>query len=148
MIVSNLQHSNKYEALNPKFKQVFDYIKEHDLLNTDPGRIEIDADNIYINNSLIDGVEKEKQQLEMHRRYIDIHVLLQGSETIGWKSIEYMKAISKPYDNDADCAFSSDTPASYTTLTPGEFLIAYPEDLHAPAIGTGKIRKLIAKIRI
>ncbi|MGL4909210.1 MAG: YhcH/YjgK/YiaL family protein, partial [Bacteroidales bacterium] len=33
-------------------------------------------------------------------------------------------------------------------LTPGDIVIVYPEDAHAPAIGYGKIRKVIAKIKL
>ena len=31
---------------------------------------------------------------------------------------------------------------------PGQFVIVYPEDPHAPVIGSGKIRKLIAKVKL
>ena len=36
----------------------------------------------------------------------------------------------------------------YVTVRPGEFLIVYPEDAHAPIIGRGKLRKLIAKVKL
>lgn len=32
MIVSNLQNSSRIEPLHPLFKQLFDYVKNHDLL--------------------------------------------------------------------------------------------------------------------
>ena len=48
MIVSNLQNSSRIEPLHPLFKQLFDYVKSHDLLHTPCGRIELDGDNIYI----------------------------------------------------------------------------------------------------
>ena len=33
------------------------------------------------------------------------------------------------------------------TLSPGEFVIFFPEDAHAPCIGEGVIRKMVAKVR-
>ena len=36
----------------------------------------------------------------------------------------------------------------WVDLLPGQFAIVYPEDPHAPAVGTGKIRKLIAKVAL
>lgn len=33
MIVSNLQNSQRVEKLHPLFKQLFDYVKSHDLLH-------------------------------------------------------------------------------------------------------------------
>ncbi|NCC85479.1 MAG: DUF386 family protein, partial [Clostridia bacterium] len=48
----------------------------------------------------------------------------------------------------SDMALYSDTPSLFIDLLPGQFAIIYPEDPHAPIIGKGKIRKLIAKIKI
>ena len=50
MIVSNLQNSQRIEGLHPLFKSLFDYVKTHDLLHADLGRIEVDGDHLFINN--------------------------------------------------------------------------------------------------
>ena len=50
MIVSRLENSSRIESLHPLFKQLFDYVKTHDLLNAPLGRIELDGDNLFINN--------------------------------------------------------------------------------------------------
>ena len=49
MIVSNLQNSQRIEGLHPLFKSLFDYVKTHDLLHADLGRIEVDGDHLFIN---------------------------------------------------------------------------------------------------
>ena len=43
-----------------------------------------------------------------HRDYIDVHILLEGTETIGWKAIEDLKDEVKPYEANGDCALYSD----------------------------------------
>ena len=83
MVLSNLQHSGRVESLHPLFKTVFDYVKSHDLLNTPCGRIELQGDDLFINNVNPECVAADKQVLEVHRQYIDIHILLEGEETIG-----------------------------------------------------------------
>lgn len=88
MVLSNLQHSDRVESLHPLFKTVFDYVKSHDLLNTPCGRIELQGDDLFINNVNPECVPADKQVLEVHHQYIDIHILLEGEETIGWKAIE------------------------------------------------------------
>ncbi|MGM9802838.1 MAG: YhcH/YjgK/YiaL family protein [Muribaculaceae bacterium] len=148
MILTTLADSPRIEALHPLFKTLFDYVKTHDVLNAPLGRIEIDGDNLFINNSHADAVERSKQVLEMHRSYIDVHILLEGNETVGWKALDDIEHITKPYDAEADCALSDDEPTTYVDMLPGQVLIVYPEDPHAPIIGTGKIRKLIGKVRI
>lgn len=148
MIVSNLQNSARVESLHPLFKALFDYVKTHDLLHAEPGRIEIKGDDLFINNVNPECVERDKQVLEVHRDYIDVHILLEGAETIGWKAIEDLTSETKPYEKEGDCALYSDTPTTFVDLLPGQFAIVFPEDPHAPVIGRGKIRKLIAKVKM
>lgn len=130
------------------FKTLFDYVKSHDLLHADLGRIEIKGDELFINNVNPECVAAEKQVLELHRDYIDVHILLEGAERIGWKTIEDLTDEVKPYEKEGDCALYSDTPTTFVDLLPGQFMIVYPEDPHAPVIGEGKIRKLIAKVKL
>jgi YhcH/YjgK/YiaL family protein len=148
MVVSNLQNSKRIESLHPLFPKLFDYVKSHDLLNAELGRIEIDGDNLFINNVNPTCVARDEQVLELHHDYIDVHILLEGKETIGWKATEDLKEETKPYSKEGDCALYSDTPTTYVDINPGEFVLVYPEDAHAPVIGEGKIRKLIAKVKI
>ena len=87
MIVSNLQNSQRIEGLHPLFKSLFDYVKTHDLLHADLGRIEVDGDHLFINNVNPECVTSDQQVLELHHDYIDVHILLEGEEMIGWKKI-------------------------------------------------------------
>lgn len=148
MIVSNLQNSERIESLHPLFKQLFDYVKTHDLLHTECGRIELEGDDLFINNVNPTCVSASDQVLEVHRNYIDVHILLEGKERIGWKALEDVTDLKQAYQKEGDCALYSDTPTSFVDLLPGQFLIVFPEDPHAPVIGGGKIRKLIGKVKI
>lgn len=148
MIISNLQNSSRIEPLHPLFKRLFDYVKSHDLLRAELGRVEIDGSDLYVVNTAADAVPQEKQLLEVHRAYIDVHILLEGEERIGWKALEDAADEVKPYDADGDCALYGDGATAYVDLHPGEFVVVYPEDAHAPLIGCGKIRKLIAKVKL
>ncbi|MCD8182147.1 MAG: YhcH/YjgK/YiaL family protein [Bacteroides sp.] len=148
MIVSNLQNSGRIEGLHPMFKTLFDYVKTHDLLHTELGRIEIEGDNLFIMNINPECVSQDEQVLEVHHTYIDVHILLTGSERIDWKAIEDLSHEVQPYDAEAGCALYKDKATTWVDLTPGQFMIVYPEDPHAPIIGQGKIRKLIAKVKL
>jgi len=56
--------------------------------------------------------------------------------------------ISKPYDSRKDVMFYHDTPSTFAKLVPGQFAIFFPEDGHAPCLGKGEIRKIVAKIAV
>ena len=145
MILSNLKNSARYIGLHPSFEKAFNYVKAHDFSQAELGKIEIEGEQLFINNSEVPGLTKESQIVEVHRKYIDIHILLEGEETIGWLPAHELKKEHTPYDEEKDYAFYSDTPSTYVTLRPGDFFIAFPEDGHAPIISEGKIHKLIVK---
>ena len=148
MIISKLENSSRIEPLHPLFKRLFDYVKQHDLLSQVPQKIILKGDELFINHVLLEGKKKSEQPLEIHQDYIDVHILLSGKETIGWKAREDLTQETQAYDKAADCALYGDTPTTYTDILPGEFVIVYPEDPHAPAIGEGLNRKLQAKDRV
>lgn len=148
MVISNLKNSSRVKALHPLFERLFDYVKSFDFLHAPLGRIELDGENLYIMNSEPDAVPQEKQLLELHHQYIDVHILLEGRERIGWKATEDLTQEVKAYASEGDCALYSDVPSMWIDLLPGQFVIVYPEDAHAPCIGEGKIRKLTAKVKL
>ena len=87
--------------------------------------------------------------LEVHRRYIDVHFPLSSSEVMGWSPLQGLQTESvNPFNDEDDYAVYAETAQTYLTIRPGEFAIVWPEDAHAPIIGEGKLRKLIAKVLI
>ena len=148
MILAKLSDSSRYENLHPLFKQLFDYVKSNDLLNKDLGRIELQGDELFINNSEPTLLSKEKQVLEVHQQYIDVHIPLNGNEIVGWKALSDLHEPMHPFDAEKDFAVYDEPASTYFEVKPGEFLIVFPEDAHAPIIGEGKLRKLVAKVKI
>lgn len=148
MILGKISDSQRYEALHPKFKQLFDFIKNHNLLEMELGKIELDGENLFINNVEPTLMKKENQALEVHQKYIDVHFPLSGEEIYGWSAIEDLSSPREKFDVENDFALYDEEAKTYFTLRPGEFLIVYPEDAHAPVIGEGKFRKAIAKVKL
>ena len=52
------------------------------------------------------------------------------------------------YDAEKDIEFFEDVPDSYVTVLPGEFAVFFPEDAHAPLIGTGEVHKVVIKVPV
>lgn len=147
MIIDSLKNSAAIEGLNPYFKKIFDYVKSHDLLTAAPGKITIDGDNAYIMVSEVQGREKTAALLETHNRYIDIQILLKGEEGFGWKSRTALEEGKDTYNATDDICFYREEAKLYFTLSVGEFAVFFPEDAHAPCIGSGTIKKLVAKVK-
>lgn len=145
MILGTLADSVRIESLHPAFERVFQYIKTHNLLDAPLERIELDGNRLFINNVLTEAKSQSEQPLEAHRAYLDIHILLEGNERIGWRALEDCVEPRTPFDEENDYMLFDQEATSYIDLLPGQFAIVYPEDAHAPLIGQGTIRKLIVK---
>ncbi len=113
MIYSTLAESKLIESLHPKFKQLFDYVKEHDLLHQETGRITLDGDNLFINNVNPQLVTAEEQVLEVHQRYVDVHIPLDKAETIGIKPLINCTNLQSEFNSEDDYALYSDKPTNY-----------------------------------
>jgi YhcH/YjgK/YiaL family protein len=146
MIIDSLKNSARYEPLNPYFKQAFDFLKKNDLSRLDAGKVILEEDKLYV--MVNDTVLKNKPdaRLEVHDKYIDIQVPVSTAETFGWKGRAVCKDLASPYNPEKDIAFYGDVPTACFTLQPLEFVIFFPEDGHAPCIGSGDIRKVIVKV--
>lgn len=146
MIIADLQDTASIEAMHPSFKNLFDYIKSHNLIEMPLGRITLDNDALFINNDAPTLRPADEQTIEVHRRYIDVHIPLDHDEVIGWKATRHCTELLSDYDKKRDRMFYNDRPSTYLTLHPGEVCICYPEDGHAPIIGCGTMRKAVAKV--
>ena len=82
MILTTLAHASRIEALHPLLPQLFDYIRHHDLREADAGRITLDGEKLFINIDEPQLRSREEQKLEVHRRYIDVHIPLSAPETV------------------------------------------------------------------
>jgi len=148
MILDSLKNAYAYISLNPLFKQAFDFISKNDLSSFEPGKVVLDGDRLYISVMEIEGKTPEAAKMEAHKKYIDIQIVLKGEETMGWTAIEHCKNEIDPYNTDKDIVFYTDKPTTNISVNPGEFIIFFPEDGHAPAIGKGHIKKAVVKVLV
>jgi len=148
MIFSTLSQSNRYAALHPLFPRVFEFIRNTDLLALAPGRYPIVGEQLFVIVESVAGRSREDAQLECHRKYIDIQLVLEGVDEMGWKTLADCTQPVSDYSEEKDIQFFRDTPASWIATPPGAFCIFFPEDAHAPLVSTGNIRKAIFKIAV
>ena len=76
MILDSLKNKAQYAALHPRFQTVFDFIDNNDVAALPCGRHDIDGDNIFVMVQEMDLREIKDARLELHRKYIDIQLLL------------------------------------------------------------------------
>ena len=149
MILDSLKNKEQYAALHPRFQKVFDFIESHDVAALECGRHDIDGDDIFVNVQEVDLRERSKARIELHRKYIDIQLLLDGpDETFGWSPKSACNNAEADFNVEKDVQFFTDTPQCFYTVAIGQFTILYPEDGHAPMLGEGHVKKCIFKIAL
>lgn len=103
---------------NINYRRALEYIATTDLTELDPGKHELDGENLFVN--IVDSKLKTpvEARLEAHDRYIDIQVPLSCAESFGVKP----RALC---------------------MQEGEF-----DTAHAPLIGEGMTHKAIFKVKV
>jgi YhcH/YjgK/YiaL family protein len=148
MIIAPLTDADAYTHRHPRFDRAFDFLRRDDLTALPPGRHAIDDERVFATVWTGPGRRRDEVRLEAHRKYIDIQYIISGPEEMGWKPLEDCGDIAMPYRPEDDIVFFNDTPAAWTTVPAGSFVIFFPEDAHAPVVGDGDIRKVIIKIAV
>lgn len=148
MILDSLSNSHKYANLHPRFTKAFEFIKSLNLETIEVGKFQIDGAELHAAVSEKEGYSREEAKFECHNNWIDIQVCPTGKEQIGWSTRERVSSLKGEYNAEKDVSFYSDKPGTYFTLQAGQFAIFYPEDVHAPQIGEGPIKKLVVKVKL
>ncbi len=137
MIFSNLANAGRYIKLHPLFFRAFEYIRHTDLRALAPGRHDIAGDNLFAIVEHAPGRTRAEAKLECHRRYIDIQLVLEGVDEMGWKSLPDCCKPADEYNAGKDIRFFDDDPAVWIATPPDHFCIFFPEDAHAPLVSSG-----------
>ena len=148
MIFSTLSQSDRYAALHPLFPRAFEYIRDTDLLSLAPGRYPIVDKQLFVIVEDVAGRAREAAKLECHRKYIDIQLVLEGVDEMGWKALADCTQPVSDYSAEKDIRFFHDAPATWIATPPGMFCIFFPEDAHAPLVSSSNIRKAIFKAAV
>lgn len=141
---------------NPYLQLALDFISTHDLNELPTGRHDIDGDNVFVNIADSPLRTLDEAKYEVHNKYIDIQIPLSGPETYAVKSRNQCKSPVGVFDDEKDYLLFNDKVCNTTqpengvvkTLNPGEKIIFYPQDAHAPLIGHGMIHKAIFKVLV
>lgn len=150
MIIDKLDNA----AHNPVYPQVIRQALQAIIANQPKqlanGKYPIEGELIYF--SVFDGNTKplEEQRPELHARYIDVHIVLEGVEIIGAAPVEQQQLTDGEFDEQNDIGFYQGMGCeTLIKLLPGDLTILFPGELHRPMATLNEpaaLRKIVAKI--
>jgi len=149
MIIDTLANASKYFSLHPSFAKAFDYINQNNVATLADGIYETpEGLKVIVNTGIGKTAQASLAKFECHDKNIDIQLCVKGIETMAWKPREKCQTPNGDYNPDKDVRFFSDAPDTSFQLTDGQFAVFFPEDVHAPMIGDGEIKKVVIKVKI
>ena len=148
MILASLAEADRYRALHPLFARAFEFLRGTDLLALPPGKHPVQGEQLFAIVEACAGRTRAEAKLECHRRYIDIQLVLEGVDEMGWKPLAGCVDPATDYDEARDIRFFNDAPSSWIATPAGSFCLFFPDDAHAPLVSTGLIRKVVVKLAL
>ena len=149
MIFGNINNLEEFPFLEEQVKECFEYAKEHNLASFEKGSHEIDGERLFVNIVEYTTTAAKERFWEAHRKYLDVHVMLHGTEQIDLNFIQNMDV--KEFVEKDDFLPMDGEKNSSVVLRDGDILICYPSDGHRTAVAVEepeKIKKAIFKVRI
>ena len=148
MIIDQITNSLFYAPIHPRIKLAFDYLHHTDLFGLSVGRYEIDGENLYAMVQEYTSKPGELGVWEAHRLYMDLQVIIQGAEKIGYANIDRLGQGEYDPAKDFLPLFGE---GDFLTLQTGHFALLLPQDAHMPGIAIDSpaaVKKIVIKIRI
>lgn len=146
----NAENEAFYTAKNKRFAKVFDFLRANNLekmAQFADGKQVIDGDEIFVNFATVNLKKPNDAKFEVHDKYIDLQFVITGEESMGIKPRGELKNFKENLIEAKDVIFYTDAPENFVNLKAGEFVVFFPNNGHAPAIGDGTIKKCIFKIK-
>ena len=150
MIIDTLANAHRYHSLGPKFIKAFEYLRQTDFTTVEKGKYEIDGTDIFAIVNEYDTVDPSGEQMEAHKKYIDVQYIVKGNEQMGHAFMQE-QVPSKAYDEDADYMLFGEKPSFFSSFQEDMFAIFFPSDLHMPNLRAGKqerVKKVVIKVSV
>jgi YhcH/YjgK/YiaL family protein len=148
MILDTLAQAGRYPSLHPRLARAFDFLRDTDLNRLAPGNHAVLGEEIFAIVEACPGRARAEARLECHRRYIDIQLVLEGIDEMGWKPLADCVDPATDYDAARDIRFFHDAPSSWIATPAGSFCLFFPDDTHAPLVSAAPIRKVVVKVAV
>jgi YhcH/YjgK/YiaL family protein len=149
MVFDALYNADLYYNLGEKIKKAFYFLENTDLQNLQPGRIEIDGDEVFAMVQKYNTKDYSEGKWEAHRKYLDIQYMVHGSESFGFVNIDYLEPLVE-YNEENDIEFLIGE-GDFLQLNDEEFVIVYPSDAHMPGIVVEQyeeVFKIVIKVKL
>ncbi len=147
MIMDKLERFRCYQRSVPELWDAVRFVEKVQREQLPPGKYPVGKAFAFVQEGQTRAFEEA--EFETHDEYLDVQILLEGSEMWEFADKADLKT-SKPYDPQTDIEFLTGK-GSRIQMQPGMFYVVYPSDGHKPCCHEKtptSYRKVVVKIKI
>ncbi len=149
MIYAKNTDALTYRGIHPNLDMALERINDQFLSGVGYERQEIKGGDVYATRFTYETVPAEESFFEAHRNYLDIHIMLSGSEGVEIAPPADLTEFDRVEANDF---YAYRGQGQYKlVLSPGDFLVVFPNDAHRIKMqvsGLETVTKAVFKVRI
>ncbi len=149
MIYAKNNDALSYRGIHPNLDLALEHITPAFLDGVGYERVSLKGDEVYATRFTYETVPEEESFFEAHRKYLDIHIMVDGSEGV---EVAPPGALTEFDRTEANDFYAYRGPAHYRlTLSPGDFLVVFPNDAHRIKMQLNApetVSKVVFKVRI
>lgn len=150
MIYDKRAEIARYFGLSKHLDVAFNFLRSADLAALPVGRTEISGSDVFCNHfTYTTALITPASLFEAHDRYLDLHIVLSGSEQVALAPVETLNEVEVREGEDS--IMYRGTPEHMLTLDQSRFLLVFPGEGHLPKLSAKtpmNIDKLVLKITL
>lgn len=149
MIYDEIKNAGRYRGMSKNMDIAIDFLEKADLSSLPLGKVEICGDKVFANVMETEAKDEEELSFEIHKKYMDIQVDIQGTELIliglgGFQEKE-------PFSGKKDFGSCMAEKSARMIMEPGRFIICMPQEPHLPSAAAkddSKLKKCVIKVAV
>lgn len=149
MVFDQLKNAQLYFAFGDRMKAGLEYLLNTDFAATEPGKYEIDGDNVFALVQEYNSKPMTSGKWEAHKKYADIQFIVSGKEKMGYSNSQKM-IVTVDYNEEKDISYLKGE-GIFLTVEEGSFAIFFPSDIHMPGIAVNlstPVKKVVVKVKL
>ena len=149
MIYAKNDDARTYLGIHPNLNLALEHITQEFLDSVGYEKVQLRGDAVYATRFTYQTLPEEETFFEAHRKYLDIHLMLRGSERVEIAPPECLTEFDRVEENDF---YAYRGEGHYKlVLSPGDFLVVFPGDAHrikTQVDGPQEVAKAVFKVKI
>ncbi|MFR3298561.1 MAG: YhcH/YjgK/YiaL family protein [Fusobacterium sp.] len=150
MIYGELRELKFYKGISKNLDKAIECIESGAYKTAPEGKNIIDGDTVFFYCQTVKTQPVEERFFEGHKKYIDIQIVINGEEKIGYSTRSNVVRTT-PWNRETDFEKYEGSVDHLFELNGDTFIILFPEEPHMPLVhgenGPMEIKKVVFKIK-